>query len=144
MTRAANRGMGAALAAIALATLTPAAQASPATLPAIFPAPAAMTLGDGTVTLGRAVTLIVAPGTEPETAALVRDLLAKAGVTDIATAQRLPASPDRPTIVIGPDSAAPVREALSRAATPARRRPRRLYADRPRRRSQRPHHAGRA
>ncbi|KTW00253.1 beta-N-acetylglucosaminidase [Sphingomonas yabuuchiae] len=115
MTRAANKGMGAALAAIALATLTPAAQANPATLPAIFPVPVAMTLGDGEMTLGRAVTLIVAPGTEPETAALVRDLLAKAGVTDIATAKRLPASPDRPTIVIGPDSAAPVREALSRS-----------------------------
>lgn len=115
MTRAANRAMGAALAAIALATLTPAAQASPATLPAIFPAPAVMTLGDGTVTLGRAVTLIVAPGTEPETTALVRDLLAKAGVTEVATATRLPASPDRPTIVIGPDSAALVREALSRS-----------------------------
>ena len=99
----------------AVATLAPAAQASPSTLPAIFPAPATMTLGDGTVTLGRAVTLIVAPGTEPETAALVRDLLAKAGVTEIATATRLPASPDRPTIVIGPDSAALVREALSRS-----------------------------
>ena len=115
MMRAANRAMGAALAAIALATLTPAAHASPATLPTIFPAPATMTLGDGTVTLGRAVTLIVAPGTEPETATLVRDLLTQAGVTDITTARRLPAALDRPTIVIGPDSATLVREALLRS-----------------------------
>ncbi|NUU48385.1 beta-N-acetylglucosaminidase [Sphingomonas zeae] len=115
MTRAANRWTGAALAAIAFTALAPAAQARPATLPAIFPAPATMTLGDGTLTLGRSVTLIVAPGTEPETATLVRDLLSQAGVTDIVTARRLPAALDGPTIVIGPDSAALVREALSRS-----------------------------
>ncbi|MFN3674904.1 MAG: beta-N-acetylglucosaminidase domain-containing protein [Sphingomonas pseudosanguinis] len=115
MTRAANRWTGGALATITLALLTPAAQASPVTLPAIFPTPVSMTLGDGAFPLGRAATLIVAPGTEQETATLVRTLLAQAGVTEIQTATRLPATPDRPTIVIGPDSAALVRDALNRS-----------------------------
>ncbi len=113
--RAANRWSGGALLSIILASLPPAAQASPATLPAIFPAPVSMTLGDGAITLGRSVTLVVAPGTEPETTALVRQILTRAGVTQITTSTRLPATLDRPAIVLGPDSAAIVREALSRS-----------------------------
>lgn len=112
--RAANRGTGMAL-AMALTAMAPAVGADTITLPAIVPTPVAMTLGDGAIPLGRQVTLIVAPGTEPETAALVRDVLAKAGIADIALAMRLPAALDRPTIVIGPDNAALVREALSRS-----------------------------
>ena len=115
MTRTADGWMGGALAAITLALLSSTAQASPATLPALFPAPASMTLGDGTIALGRSVALIVAPGTEPETATLVRTLLAQAGVTQVTTPSRLPAALDRPTIVLGPDSAAIVRAALARS-----------------------------
>src|SRR5436305_189477 len=114
MTRTADGWMGGALAAITLALLSSTAPASPATLPALFPAPASMTLGDGTIALGRSVALIVAPGTEPETATLVRTLLAQAGVTQVTTPSRLPAALDRPTIVLGPDSAALVRAALAR------------------------------
>jgi len=120
MTRRANRWNGGVIAAVAFASLaTPSAQAAIPTLPAIFPAPTAMTLGDGTIALGRPVTLIVAPGTEPATAALVRTLLARVGISEVATASRLPATPDRPTIVIGPDSAAIVREALARSGATA-------------------------
>ncbi|WP_322963066.1 beta-N-acetylglucosaminidase domain-containing protein [Sphingomonas fuzhouensis] len=115
MTRAANRWNSGVLTAIALASLTPAAHASPATLPAIFPAPVSMTLGDGAITLGRSVALIVAPGTEAETVALVRTLLTQAGVTEITTAKRLPSTPGETVIVIGPDSAALVRDALNRS-----------------------------
>ncbi|MDQ1229963.1 beta-N-acetylglucosaminidase domain-containing protein [Sphingomonas sp. SORGH_AS_0879] len=110
---------GSLIAAVALAGASPAAMALPATRPEIFPAPTALTLGDGTVTLGRSVVLIAAPGTEPATVALVRDILAKAGVTEITTASRIPAAPDRPTIVIGPDGAAIVRDALTRSGASA-------------------------
>jgi len=110
---------GSLIAAVALAGASPAAMALPATRPAIFPAPTALTLGDGTVTLGRSVVLIAAPGTEPATVALVRTILAKAGVTEIITASRIPAALDRPTMVIGPDSAAIVRDALTRSGASA-------------------------
>lgn len=114
MMRAAYWGNRGLIAAVALIGLTTDAGAQ-TTRPAIFPAPAMMTLGDGAMPLGRSVTLIVAPGTEPETAALARSILAQAGVTEIASAKRLPATLDRPTLVIGPDSAALVRQALSRS-----------------------------
>ena len=54
-----------------------------------------------------------------------------------------PAALDRPTIVIGPDSTALVRGPVAQQRQ-RRRRARRLYADRPRRRSGRPHYPGRA
>lgn len=87
--------------------------------PALFPEPVALDLGHGAVALGRSVTLIVAPGTEPGTVTLVRQILTASGVTAIAEAKRLPATPDRATIVLGRDDSAVVREALARAkATP--------------------------
>lgn len=87
--------------------------------PALFPEPVALDLGHGAVALGRSVTLIVAPGTEPGTVALVRQILTASGVTAIAETKRLPAIPDRATIVLGRDDSAVVREALARAkATP--------------------------
>jgi hyaluronoglucosaminidase len=102
-------------AAIALTTASSSAIARTTTLPAIFPAPAAISLSDGAITLGRSALLIAAPGTEPATVALVRSILADAGVTEIVSASRLPATFDRPTIVIGPDTAAIVRDALARS-----------------------------
>ncbi|WP_454279460.1 beta-N-acetylhexosaminidase family protein [Sphingomonas sp. Marseille-Q8236] len=102
-------------AAIALTSASPSAIARTTTLPAIFPAPAAISLSDGAITLGRSALLIAAPGTEPATVALVRSILADAGVTEIVSASRLPATFDRPTIVIGPDTAAIVRDALARS-----------------------------
>ena len=83
--------------------------------PALFPEPVALDLGHGAVALGRSVTLIVAPGTEPGTVTLVRQILTASGVTAIAEAKRLPAIPDRATIVLGRDDSAVVREALARA-----------------------------
>ncbi len=87
--------------------------------PALFPEPVALDLGHGAVALGRSVTLIVAPGTEPGTVTLVRQILTASGVTAIAEAKRLSATPDRATIVLGRDDSAVVRQALARAkATP--------------------------
>ena len=83
--------------------------------PALFPQPVSLDLGRGAVTLGLSVTLIVAPGTEPGTVALLRHILTTSGVTTIAEAKRLPATPDRATIVLGRDDNAVVRQALTRA-----------------------------
>ncbi|WP_380779683.1 beta-N-acetylglucosaminidase domain-containing protein [Sphingomonas sp. R86520] len=97
------------------------ASAKTATLPEIFPAPASITLGTGAVTLGTSVVLIAAPGVDPETIALVRRILTASGVETIATAQRLPSVLDRPHIILGPDTAAVVRDALDRSQTSADR-----------------------
>jgi hyaluronoglucosaminidase len=83
------------------------------TLPAIFPTPVSMTSGQGTITLGRSVVLVAAPGTDPATTALVRTILTSAGVETITTARRVPAALDRPHIVIGGGDSALVRDALA-------------------------------
>ncbi|PPU08342.1 beta-N-acetylhexosaminidase family protein [Xanthomonas arboricola] len=101
--------------AAGLAAATVPALAQPVTQPAIFPAPVAITLESGTVTLGQSVVLVVAPGADPESVALVRRILGTAGVAKIATAARLPATLDRPHIVLGTGEAAVVRDALSRS-----------------------------
>ncbi|MBB5769729.1 beta-N-acetylhexosaminidase family protein [Xanthomonas euroxanthea] len=101
--------------AAGLAAATVPALAQPVTQPAIFPTPVAITLDGGTVTLGRSVVLVVAPGADPEAVALVRRILGTAGVTKIATAARLPATLDRPHIVLGTGEAAVVRDALTRS-----------------------------
>lgn len=101
--------------AAGLAAATVPALAQPVTQPAIFPAPVSLTLEDGTVTLGQSVVLVVAPGADPESVALVRRILGTAGVTKIATAARLPATLDRPHIVLGTGEAAVVRDALTRS-----------------------------
>ena len=108
MKRSARR-LGPPLLAAALLT----APAHAATRPAIFPAPTELTLGTGTVTLGRAVTLVVAPGTDPATVALVERILRTAGVERIDTARRRAPGPDRVRIVLGTSDAAPVRAALA-------------------------------
>ncbi|MBB5736658.1 hyaluronoglucosaminidase [Xanthomonas arboricola] len=101
--------------AAGLAAATVPALAQPVTQPAIFPAPVSITLEGGTVTLGQSVVLVAAPGADPESVALVRRILGTAGVTRIATAARLPATLDRPHIVLGTGEAAVVRDALSRS-----------------------------
>jgi hyaluronoglucosaminidase len=101
-------------AGVAVITASPVAAQS-VTMPALFPAPAALTMGNGTITLGTSVVLVAAPGADPDTVALVRDILTSAGVEHIATARRVPATPDRPYIVVGTGAAAVVRDALARA-----------------------------
>ncbi|MBB6259025.1 hyaluronoglucosaminidase [Xanthomonas arboricola] len=101
--------------AAGLAAATVPALAQPVTQPAIFPAPVSITLEGGTVALGQSVVLVVAPGADPESVALVRRILGTAGVAKIATAARLPATLDRPHIVLGTGEAAVVRDALTRS-----------------------------
>ncbi|NIK65657.1 beta-N-acetylglucosaminidase domain-containing protein [Xanthomonas cannabis] len=98
--------------ALGLAT---SALAEPITQPAIFPAPVSITLDGETISLGRSVVLVVAPGADKATVALVRGILTTAGVSNIATATRLPATLDRPHIVLGTGDAAVVRDALTRS-----------------------------
>ncbi|MDV2452292.1 beta-N-acetylhexosaminidase family protein [Xanthomonas hortorum] len=96
-------------------SLTAPALAQPVTQPAIFPTPTSIALEGGTVTLGRSVVLVVAPGADPASVALVRRILGTAGVTKISTASRLPATLDRPHIVLGTGETAVVRDALTRS-----------------------------
>ncbi|WAH64053.1 beta-N-acetylhexosaminidase family protein [Xanthomonas hortorum] len=96
-------------------SLTAPALAQTVTQPAIFPTPTSIALEGGTVTLGRSVVLVVAPGADPASVALVRRILGTAGVTKISTASRLPATLDRPHIVLGTGEAAVVRDALTRS-----------------------------
>ncbi|MCU6455881.1 beta-N-acetylglucosaminidase domain-containing protein [Sphingomonas sp. A2-49] len=79
-----------------------------------------MTLAGGNgVALGDAVVLIAAPGTDPETVALVRSVLAAAGVTAVTTASRLPGTLDRAYVIVGTGEGGIVRDALARSgATP--------------------------
>jgi hyaluronoglucosaminidase len=76
-----------------------------------------MALGRGTIALGSSVVLVAAPGTEPETVSLIRDILKSSGVDTIETARSLPATLRQTYIVIGTGTAAPVREALKRSKT---------------------------
>ncbi|WP_404338131.1 beta-N-acetylglucosaminidase domain-containing protein [Sphingomonas sp. MMS12-HWE2-04] len=114
-----NRIFGALFSSIvaAASVAASAASAQPATLPALFPAPTSITLGDGAITLGSSVVLVAAPGADAETLALVRKILASAGVKTITTARRLPALLDRPHILVGTGDAAIVRDALARSGT---------------------------
>jgi hyaluronoglucosaminidase len=105
----------AALAGLAT-VLSSQASAAPVTRPAIFPTPASMTLTTGTLTLGTSVVLVAAPGTDADTVALVRTILAAAGVTTIIEARRLPTAPDRVHVVLGVGDAGVVRDALARSS----------------------------
>jgi hyaluronoglucosaminidase len=91
--------------------------AQPVTRPAIFPAPVSIELQRGTVTLGKTVVLIAAPGTDPATIALLRKILTAAGVETIRTAPRLPSTLDRLHIVVGTGDTALVRDTLARIRT---------------------------
>lgn len=113
-----SRGAGGGMMAVAVALsalFSAPVAADPATLPAIFPTPVAMRLGTGTITLGRSVVLVAVPGTDPASIALVRTVLAQAGVETVSIARKLPASYDRPHLLIGTTDVAMVRDALSRA-----------------------------
>ncbi|TCP35519.1 beta-N-acetylglucosaminidase domain-containing protein [Sphingomonas sp. BK235] len=99
---------------LALPVVPAAARPAPATLPAIFPAPAAIALGNGSFALGEAVVLVAAPGADAATVALVRSALAERGIA-VSAAARLPATLDRAHVVVGGGDSAPVRAALARA-----------------------------
>lgn len=88
----------------------------PPTLPAIFPAPVSTTLGKGSFPLGTTVELVAASGTEAGTIALVRDILASAGVEKITTVKQPSARPNVTQILIGLGTAPMIRSALSRSA----------------------------
>ncbi|TPG59499.1 beta-N-acetylhexosaminidase family protein [Hymenobacter nivis] len=91
----------------------------PATLPALVPAPVSVKLGNGLITLAKSVVLIVAPGTDPESVALIRSILTSSGVETIGTARQLPAALDHLYLVIGQEEAPVVRAALARSAATA-------------------------
>ncbi|MBB5863832.1 beta-N-acetylglucosaminidase domain-containing protein [Xanthomonas sp. 3058] len=103
------------LSVLVVAGLAAPALAEPVTQPALFPTPVSIALEGQTIALGRSVVLVVAPGADPESVALVRRILGTAGVTKIATASRLPATFDRPHLVLGTGDAAVVRDALARS-----------------------------
>jgi hyaluronoglucosaminidase len=85
------------------------------TLPTIFPAPVSIELKKGSIALSTSVVLVEAPGTDPETTTLIRNILENAGVKTITTAKQLPVIPDRPHIIIGTNDAAIVRAALAKS-----------------------------
>jgi hyaluronoglucosaminidase len=115
MTRRTGR-YGASLVAIAAAAVSASpVSARPTTLPAIFPAPTAIELGNGAVSLGTSVVLVTMPGVDVGTVALVRDILTASGVKTIATARRLPSVLDRPHILLAVGDAALVHTALGRS-----------------------------
>jgi hyaluronoglucosaminidase len=107
---------GASLVAIAAAAVSASSvSARQTTLPAIFPAPTAIELGNGAVSLGTSVVLVTMPGVDVGTVALVRDILTASGVKTIATARRLPSVLDRPHILLAVGDAALVHTALGRS-----------------------------
>ncbi len=89
--------------------------AGPVTMPAPFPTPTSIELGSGTIALGRSVSLIAAPGVDPDTIALVRSILTASGVKTITTARRLPSVIDGTYVVLGTAAAPIVRDALARS-----------------------------
>lgn len=107
-----TRRIGLPLLAATLLSSTP-LTAQVATRPAIFPAPTELTLGADTVTLGRHVTLVAAPGTDAATVALATQILRTAGVKTVTTARRPAADAAQPQIVLGLADAALVRTALA-------------------------------
>ncbi|MEP9402841.1 beta-N-acetylhexosaminidase family protein [Sphingomonas silueang] len=88
-----------------------AAWAEPVVAPAIFPAPAALTLGEAALPQADRAVLVIAPGSDAESVALVRRSLAAAG---IAVVPRGTDAPDTLTIVLGLATAPAVRDALAR------------------------------
>jgi hyaluronoglucosaminidase len=90
--------------------------AQPTTLPAIFPAPVSVELGKGSIVLGKSVILVVAPGTDLETVALVQQVLKYSGVETVATTRQLPSVLGLPHIILGTGNAVVVRSALGRCA----------------------------
>ncbi|MFS0773780.1 beta-N-acetylhexosaminidase family protein [Sphingomonas sp. 1P08PE] len=124
MTRSWVRWWGGVSPAAAIAVALPAAAcAEPVTMPAIVPTPVSATLIGGTVALGRSVVLVVAPGSDADTVALVRDILTRAGVERIERAARTTTKAGRTQVVIGPADAPVVRAALARSGAAAEATP---------------------
>jgi hyaluronoglucosaminidase len=83
-----------------------AADAQPAaTAPAIFPIPTSLKLTGTEITLGKTTVLVWAGDADAETEALVRRVLADAGVETIRSATKLPTRLDTSYIVIGTGTA---------------------------------------
>lgn len=80
--------------------------------PSIIPAPVSVKPGKGSFILGKSVVLVVSPGADPEAEAIVRRSLMLAGVETIGEAKQIPSTLDRPYIVLGTGTSAPVRTAL--------------------------------
>lgn len=99
------------------ASLTAGAQ----TLPAVFPAPVSAKLTGKDMALGKTVVLVQAGQGDAATEALVRQILARAGVTQVRTAKRVPERLDATTVVLGTGDAPGLKTVLTRvnAATPA-------------------------
>ncbi|WP_026172465.1 beta-N-acetylhexosaminidase family protein [Asticcacaulis benevestitus] len=96
--------------------LSGAAQAAPlSSAPAIFPAPASLTLTGSAIGLGKTAVLVRAGAVDAETEALVRRVLAAAGVETIRTATKLPARLDASYVVIGTADADVIKAAAGRA-----------------------------
>ncbi|MEO3405576.1 beta-N-acetylglucosaminidase domain-containing protein [Mucilaginibacter sp. CAU 1740] len=91
----------------------------PVTLPAIFPTPVSIKLGNTLIPLTKSVVLIEAKGTDPEIAALIRSILKSSGVENIVTAQQLPNVLNGLYFVIGNGDASILRSALSRNSAQA-------------------------
>jgi hyaluronoglucosaminidase len=90
-----------------------------ATLPFIFPAPVSVELGKGSIVLGKAAVLVVAPGVDPGTTALVRSILLSSGVETITTARTVPSVLDLPYVVLGTGNDKLVQASLKRSAAVA-------------------------
>ncbi|TGX52399.1 beta-N-acetylglucosaminidase [Sphingomonas gei] len=103
------------LASAASLSLVLAASAAAQTLPAIFPAPVSAKLTGEPLTLGDTVVLVQAGKPDAETEALVRRVLADAGVARIRTAAHLPARLDATYLVLGTGDSPLVGNALARA-----------------------------
>jgi len=86
-----------------------------ATAPAIFPVPVSLKLTGAEIALGKTVVLLRAGDVDTETEALVRHVLAAAGVETIRTSTKLPARLDASYVVIGTTDAGAVKAAIERA-----------------------------
>jgi hyaluronoglucosaminidase len=95
------------------------APASAETLPAIFPAPVAAKLTGKELALGKTVVIVQAGKPDAGTDALVRQILTRAGVEHIRTANRLPAALNATYVVLGANDTPVLASALARVqATP--------------------------
>ncbi len=95
--------------------------ASAETLPAVFPTPVAAHVTGYDLMLGKDVVLIQAGTADAETEALVRQVLAAAGVEHIRPANRLPSTLDTTYVVLGAGDGSVIKAALARvgATVPA-------------------------
>ncbi|WP_407468129.1 beta-N-acetylglucosaminidase domain-containing protein [Xanthomonas campestris] len=112
----------AALAAAVLPGAVAAESATPATAPAVFPAPTSLRLLGPELSLGTSVVLVRPKGTDAASEALVRKVLTAAGVRKIRVATTPASEPNTVQVVLGLSETASVRSALEQtgAALPER------------------------